>query len=251
MNQEATMKAKPKLYALESDEFLSLVTHEIRNPLTSINGFTDFAKDAVKNHDDQSALGCLEVVRAEAQRVLRLAEDLLDLTQVRAGKFSVHLETIDLAEIVMEIAGRYEAITHRRITVEASDDFPTIAGDSVRLGQVIVNLVSNATKYSPEDMPIRITMSAGDESVIVRVWNGGSAIPAEKIPQMFKRFSRLGNGHGNGNGKGEHIKGTGLGLFISKEIVEMHCGRIEMQSSEGEGTAFIIELPRGRPDVEN
>ena len=218
-------------------ELLSLVSHEMKNPLTSIAGYTMFAEDAVKNHDEQLALESLQVVRAEAERVLRLAEDLLDIAQVNAGKFSIKVEPIDLKEVVQRIAGRYATITGRQIEVAVAAGFPCIVGDAVRLAQVIENLISNAVKYSPSDAPIIITMHCAGSQVSVCVWNHGPAIPAEQLPLIFKRFSRLGNGDG-------HIKGTGLGLYISKQIVELHGGTIDVVSREGEGTCFTVQLPR-------
>ncbi|HEY8132654.1 MAG TPA: HAMP domain-containing sensor histidine kinase [Thermoanaerobaculia bacterium] len=229
------MKAKET--ATKRDELLSLVSHEMKNPLTSIAGYTLFAEDAVKNHDHALALESLQVVRCEAQRVLRLAEDLLDIAQLRTGKFSVKMDIVNLKEIVETIANRYSTVTGRQIAVAVSSAFPRIAGDGVRLAQVIENLVSNATKYSPEDTPIRVTMDCSASRVTVCVWNNGALIPPEQLPLIFKRFSRLGNGDG-------HIKGTGLGLYISKQIVELHGGTIGVLSSAGEGTCFSVELPR-------
>jgi signal transduction histidine kinase len=220
----------------ERDDLLSLVTHEMKNPLTSIAGYTSFAEDAVKNHDQDLALESLQVVRCETERVLRLAEDLLDLAQVNAGKFSVRMESVDLRDVVERIATRYMMTTGRKIGVEVASGFPCIAGDTVRLGQVIENLVSNATKYSPDDTPILISLMCTDSRVTVCVWNNGPRIPPEQLPLIFKRFSRLGNGCS--------IKGTGLGLYISKQIVELHGGTIDVLSSEGQGTCFTIELPR-------
>ena len=225
-----------KTKGIEKDQLLSMVTHEIKNPLTSITGYTMFAEDAVRNHDDALALESLQVVRCEAQRVLKLAEDLLDVAQVRAGQFSIQTERVDLKDVVVRIAARYMRTSGRRIDVIAPSNFPCIAGDSVRLGQVIENLVSNATKYSPEDAPIRITLMCTDSRVTVCVWNCGPHIPADQLPRIFKRFSRV--------PERRAIKGTGLGLFISRQIVELHGGTIDVLSSEGEGTCFTVELPR-------
>lgn len=223
--------------ATKQHELLSLVSHEMKNPLTSIAGYTMFAEDAVKNHDERTALESLQVVRAEAERVLRLAEDLLDIAQVSAGKFSIKVHSVDLKEVVQRIAGRYSAICGRQIEVVTADGFPCIVGDGVRLAQVIENLISNATKYSPKEAPVIVTMHCSGSQVSVCVWNHGPAIPSEQLPLIFKRFSRLGNGDG-------HIKGTGLGLYISKQIVELHGGAISVVSRGELGTCFTVQLPR-------
>jgi signal transduction histidine kinase len=224
---------------LLGEEFLSLVSHEIKNPLTSITGFATFAEDAVKKNDPTLALESLQVVRNEARRILKLAEDLLDVSCVRAGKFSLNVATVDLRAIVTEIVNRYSAMSGRQIEFCVPSSLPHVPGDPARLAQVVENLISNAVKYSPDDSPIRVTLSAEDSTVRVAITNGGKIIPAEKLDQLFRRFSRL-RGDGDGNGR---RKGTGLGLFISKQIVEMHGGRIRVTSTAEDGTTFEIELP--------
>src|SRR5438128_12644958 len=126
---------RPTDNAADRDELLSLVSHEMKNPLTSIAGFTMFAEDAVRNHDQELALESLQVVRAEAERVLRLAEDLLDIAQVSAGRFSIKVDSVDLKEVVKGIAGRYAAITGRQIEAVAVSGFPCVLGDAVRLAR--------------------------------------------------------------------------------------------------------------------
>ena len=221
----------------ERDEFLSLVTHEIKNPLTSITGYTDFAEDAVKRSDSQSALESLEIVRSEAKRILRLAEDLLDASRMSAGRFTLKMEEVDLPKVVEQIANRYAATNSRRIELVIPPDFPRVAGDSLRLGQVVENLISNAVKYSPEESPIQVCVDAGEGKIHLSVSDRGPGIPKEKIPLIFERFYRL-------EENGQVVKGTGLGLFITKEIVRMHGGSIFVKSREGEGSTFIVELPR-------
>lgn len=225
--------------ALIGEEFLSLVSHEIKNPLTSITGYANFAEDAVKNNDQTMALESLEVVRTEAQRILKLAEDLLDVSCVRAGQFTLQRETVDLAEIVRPIVKRYALMSGRRIDFIAPPSCPPILGDPRRLAQVIENIVSNAVKYSPESTAIRVTMTSDCSKLRVAISNGGAGIPPEKIDALFKRYSRL-RMDADGNGR---RKGTGLGLFISKQIVDMHGGSIVVTSTNEEGTTFTIELP--------
>lgn len=227
--------------ALMGEEFLSLVSHEIKNPLTSITGYANFAEDAVKNNDRTMALESLEVVRSEAQRILKLAEDLLDASCVRAGRFTLEKEMVDLAAIVRPIVKRYATMTGRQIDLVVPESCPPVLGDPRRLAQVIENIISNAVKYSPDSSAIRVTMTSDCSTLRVAISNGGTKIPPEKIAALFKRFSRL-RMDSDGNGR---RKGTGLGLFISKQIVDMHGGSIAVTSSNEEGTTFTIELPHG------
>lgn len=240
------MRTEDSSPVMMGEEFLSLVSHEIKNPLTSITGYANFAEDAVKNNDHAMALESLEVVRCEARRILKLAEDLLDASCVREGRFTMKMESVDLLAIVRPIVKRYAAMSGRQIELSAPSQCPGITADPVRLGQVIENVISNAVKYSPESSPIRITVSQECSSLRVCVCNGGETIPSEKLAMLFKRFSRL-RMDADGNGR---RKGTGLGLFISKQIVDMHGGSITVTSKDGEGTTFTIDLPSGA-EVEN
>ncbi|HSP35787.1 MAG TPA: HAMP domain-containing sensor histidine kinase [Thermoanaerobaculia bacterium] len=224
---------------LVGEEFLSLVSHEIKNPLTSITGFANFAEDAVRKNDRTMALESLQIVRNEARRILKLAEDLLDASCVRAGKFAVNIGRVDLHALLSEVVKRYAAMSGRRIDLWVPAMLPEVPADPVRLAQVVENLVSNAVKYSPDDSPIRVKVFASDTAVRVAITNGGKIIPASMLDQLFKRFSRLG-GDADGNGR---RKGTGLGLFISKQIVEMHGGSIQVTSTAEDGTTFTFELP--------
>ena len=235
------MREQDSSPVLMGEEFLSLVSHEIKSPLTSITGYANFAEDAVKNNDQTMALESLEVVRSEAQRILKFAEDLLDASCVRAGRFMLDLESVDLAEIVRPIVKRYALMSGRQIDLVAPVRCPQIAGDPRRLAQVIENIISNAVKYSPESTPVRVTMTSECSILRVSVSNGGATIPAEQISALFKRFSRL-RMDADGNGRRQ---GTGLGLFISKQIVDMHGGSITVTSTNEEGTTFTIQLPCG------
>jgi signal transduction histidine kinase len=233
------MREQDSSPVLMGEEFLSLVSHEIKSPLTSITGYATFAEDAVRNNDQTMALESLEVVRSEAQRILKLAEDLLDASCVRAGRFTLEMESVDLVEIVRPIVKRHALMSGRRIDLVAPPGCPRIPGDPRRLAQVIENVISNAVKYSPESTPVRITMKHDCSTLRISVSNGGATIPPDKISALFKRFSRL-RMDSDGNGR---RNGTGLGLFISKQIVDMHGGSIAVASTDEEGTTFTIELP--------
>jgi signal transduction histidine kinase len=141
--------------------------------------------------------------------------------------------------IIAPIVTRYAAMSGRPIHVDAPVVCPRVPGDPERLGQVIENVISNAVKYSAEGTPIRVSLSSNCASLTVTISNFGTTIPAEKLAFLFKRFSRL-RLDADGNGR---RKGTGLGLYICKEIVKAHGGTISATSSDGEGTKFTIELP--------
>ncbi len=240
------MKAQDSSPILVGEEFLSLVSHEIKNPLTSITGYTNFAEDAVRNNDQTLALESLQVVRSEAQRILKLAEDLLDASCVREGCFTLNMEQVDLLEIVRPIIKKYATMCGREIELHVPSQCGAIDGDPRRLAQVIENVISNAVKYSPESTPICVTVTRDCSAVRVCVCNGGATIPPEKLALLFKRFSRL-RMDGEGNGP---RNGTGLGLYLSKKIVEMHGGSIRVTSNDADGTTFSIELPAGA-EVDN
>ena len=229
MNEQETPRIS------EGEQLLSLVSHEIKNPLTSIAGFVSFAEDAVRNNDPELALQSLEIVRAEASRILRLAEDLLDASCVRAGKFSITPADVDLSALVTRVTDQYAAISGHKVEVCVQSGFPVIYGDPLRLTQVVENLISNAVKYCGDDEPIRVALESEHGTVRIVISNGGMTIPSVKLATLFHPFTRLTE------------KGTGLGLFISRQIVEAHGGRIFVSSQDRVGTTFTVELP-ARPE---
>jgi signal transduction histidine kinase len=221
----------------ERDEFLSLVTHEIKNPLTSIQGYADIGEKALESGDRELVIEALSVVRTETKRILRLTEDLLDASKAAAGKFTVKFEVVPLGPLVREIVSRYEATTRRSITYQEEEKVSPVKADPVRLSQVIENLVSNAVKYSPPGSPISVTLQQNGGYVRLSVTDQGLGIPPEKLPLIFERFYRVTDGGGT------EVKGTGLGLFITREIVRMHGGEIQVESTPEKGSTFTVDLP--------
>ena len=220
----------------ERDEFLSLVTHEIKNPLTSINGYAVLGEQAVGANDNQSTLDAIKVIRGETAKILRLTEDLLDASKMTAGRFTIVRENLDLVDLVSQIARKHSATSNHKIDLHIAENVPSIEGDPVRLSQVVENLVSNAVKYSPEGSTVTIGLDSSDGLVRLRVRDEGNGIAPDKGAMIFERFYRV-------EEDGRMVKGTGLGLFISREIVRMHGGDITFESVIGFGTTFLVELP--------
>jgi signal transduction histidine kinase len=220
----------------ERDEFISLVTHEIKSPLTSISGYVDLARESVSSGDPGGAVESLHVVKAESRKILQLVEDLLDSSKMDAGRFSLDWDEVDLVSLTEQVVELYRGTSRQQIRLRVPERLPMIWGDRLRLGQVVENLVSNACKYSPAGTEIVVTLVPSSDNVQVVVSDRGTGIPPEKLPKIFERFYRVEEG-------AQVVKGTGLGLYITRQIVQMHGGSIDVESKPGVGTTFTVVLP--------
>ena len=221
------------------DEFLSLVSHELRTPLTSIRGYLDLVLDEEAGELNDEQRRFLEAVERNSGRLLRLVGDLLFVAQADAGKLSLERASVDLAELAAHcVEGAGPAATEKSVTlVLRADPVPPLVGDRGRLAQVLDNLVSNALKFTPEGGTVEVRTAVDGDFVTLEVEDTGIGIPTEDQPRLFERFFR------SSIAQHQAIPGTGLGLAIVKAIVEAHWGRISVESREGKGTRFRIELP--------
>ena len=180
----------------------------------------------------------VSVIRNESKKILRLTEDLLDASRARAGKFSMTPEDgVDLPALVQEIAAKHRRTADQEMEVRVAPSFPKITADPIRLAQVVENLVSNAVKYSPEGGSVSIDLHCEGSEVVLSIADSGIGIPEAKLGKIFDRFYRV---------EEEGVKGTGLGLFITREIVKAHGGTISVKSTPGKGSVFTIRLPIAR-----
>jgi signal transduction histidine kinase len=221
------------------DEFLSSVSHELRTPLTSISGYVELLLEDVE--DEQSRVH-LQIVARNAERLLSLVNDLLFAARLGAGRLELDLEPVDLRVLVLESveAARPRAEAARVAIVVDDAPVPAVSGERLRLEQLIDNLVSNAIKFTPAGGHVDIAVGARDGVVRLDVSDTGIGIPEEERARLFERFFR------SQTALERQIQGTGLGLYISKAIVDAHGGRIAVQSEEGKGTTFMVELPAAR-----
>jgi signal transduction histidine kinase len=216
-------------------ELVSIVSHELRTPLASVLGFT--ALLLKREFDPPTRRHYLGIVDAQARRLAALLEDFLDVQRIEHEGVDLATEKVDLARLLDEQAQLYAAQSpNHRLAVELAERPLTVRGDPGRLAQVVGNLLSNAIKYSPEGGTVQLVAARTGDGVRIAVHDEGLGIPEEQQSRIFTKFFR-------GDAGATGITGTGLGLAVSREIVEAHGGSIGFDSDPGEGTTFWLELP--------
>ena len=221
--------------------FVSIVSHELKTPVATILGYAETLARPDAHWSPEMARELAETIKDEARRLDRLITDLLDVSRLQAGALPMHLDDVALDVLARRVAERFRVQTDRHeISVRFPADFPLVKGDSMRLEQVLNNLVSNAIKYSPEGGRVRISGRVGEESVVVTVTDEGIGIPATEQGRIFDAFYRVDNGSTRKTG------GAGLGLFLARAIVEAHGGRMWVESEPGKGSSFSFALPINR-----
>jgi signal transduction histidine kinase len=220
-------------------EFVSIVAHELRGPLTTLLGYSQLLARRHENSNPEMDTKAISSIESEAHRMDRLTTDLLDAARIGAGRLNIEREKTDVAVLARQVAEEHQANTTKHtITV----DGPASLGgcwDSDRIMQVLTNLVTNAIKYSPDGGEITILLTEGRADATVTVTDTGIGLSAEDLPLLFEPFSRL--------YRQQAVKGTGLGLYISKGIIEAHGGEIWAESSgRGKGASFVFTLPLER-----
>jgi signal transduction histidine kinase/CHASE3 domain sensor protein len=220
------------------DEFLSIASHELRTPVTSIKGYTQLAKTLIRENDLGTSEEYLDIALDQIDRMSRLILELLDVSRIETGKLEIRREPIRWTTFVREVVHRHHtAVSDRRFHVNMPSTDTTIAGDRDRLEQVLGNLLENAVKYSPDGSEIFVSVEDRGDQVITSVCDRGMGIPKDELNQVFERF------HRGRQVSSTNYGGLGLGLYITKQIVERHGGTIWVESKEGSGTTFHFSLP--------
>jgi signal transduction histidine kinase len=227
--------------ALETmrQDLVATVSHELRTPLAAIYGSAVTLRRGDLELETELHDKLLEVIEIEAKRLAEIVEDLLLTSQLDAGKLEVRIERCDPIAIVQEEIdiARTHRPEHVEFALDAPVELPPVAADAGQLRQVLSNLLDNAVKYSPDGGPIRIELSSHDRSVRFAVRDRGLGVPAAERERIFEKFYRLDPGMSRG------IGGTGLGLYICRELVRRVGGRIWVES-ENEGSTFVVEIPQ-------
>ena len=226
----------------EADEikstFISVVSHELKTPVALIKGYVGTLRREDVTWDRAVVQDSLAVIEDEADRLTELIENLLDATRLQSGTLSLNRTDLTLKLTAERVVERFtiQAPNHRFV-VDFPDDFPVILGDEDRLEQVLYNLFSNAVKYSPDGGEIHLSAQVRVEQVIVCVSDQGPGIAPGDIPYIFDRFYRAPEAS-------KRTKGTGLGLFLSRAVVEAHGGRIWVDPMPDQGARICFSLPR-------
>jgi signal transduction histidine kinase len=214
-------------------EVVAAVSHELRAPLTSVKGFSRLLLDRWERLSDEDKLDLVSQINRDADRVTRLVNELLDISRIEVGRLGLRLEGIDLAALVRNIVSRVE-LSHPAIVCEVSiDELPRVTADRDRVEQILTNLIENGAKYATVDR-LRVDAYSEGTSAYVAVSDEGPGIPADELDSVFTKFYRR---------EVAQPSGTGLGLWISRNLAEAHGGALVATRNERGGTTFTLRLP--------
>ncbi len=219
-------------------DFVSSVSHELRTPLTSIMGFSNTILRKGNMPEDMKK-EFIEIIYNESKRLAHLIEDVLSISKIESGKITFEMKPLNLAEVIQDAVTIYRTQAEDKqidLAYEKDDVLPPILGDRDAMSQVIVNLISNALKFTPSKGNIDVRLKHKDNQIILDVEDSGMGIPKSEQDKIFQKFYRI-------HRPGTQIQGTGLGLSIVMEIIDKHKGSIELFSEENKGSLFRINLP--------
>lgn len=239
---EDLQSANERLHELDQlkSAFVSIVSHELRTPMTSIKGLVENMIDGLTGNLNERQSFYLSRVKHNIERLTRMINDLLDLSRIEAGKMELHLGSVNVGSLVREVVELLQPMAQERsltLIVRITDPIPFIQADRDKLIQVLTNLITNAIKFTGPSGTVVVRVHEKESGFIeIHVQDSGCGIPLEEQQTIFERFYR---------GQTANIKnrGAGLGLAITKSLVELHCGRIWVTSRPGEGSQFSFTLP--------
>lgn len=227
-----------ELEQLKSD-FLSVVSHELRTPLTSIKASTILLLSQPPEELSATQSTLIKNVERNTDRLNSLVNDLLDMAKLQNGRLKLSLHSVNFSEVLQDVVATIRPLTDRKnqtLLVEIPPKLATVSGDRRRLEQVVTNLLSNANRYTQNGGTIKLEAREESQNIVVCVSDNGPGIAEKEQEKIFERFYRAHNTQGS-------KIGTGLGLSIARSLVELHGGRIWVESTPGEGSAFYFNLP--------
>ena len=218
----------------QKEIFLSLITHELKNPLASIKLYADLLKKSEKDPKKQEYF---TVIQNQINALTILMDDFLEVSNIRVGRFSIEKERFNLDQVIVDAIATFESHGHKHKIQRRGRADIELLGDKNRIRQVLVNLISNAIKYSPGANKVVVSVKNDESDVTVQVRDFGVGIKKEDYEKVFELFYRT------AHAEKDKIKGHGLGLFITREIIKSHNGKIWVKSIPGSGSSFYFTLP--------
>lgn len=214
----------------KKDQFIGFASHELRTPLTTLKGYVSLASAGALPVED-----LIKRISPQVERLEGIIADLLDISKIRAGKMDLTIEKVRLLELIAESCSMVDLSRHHFSASQPAEEI-VIEADRQKMSQVLVNLLSNAVKYSAASTAIKLTVTIMGQEFTIQVADEGYGIPANELGKIFDQYYRVANPE-------KKPKGTGLGLFICKEIVEAHAGKIWAESEAGKGSIFYVSFP--------
>jgi signal transduction histidine kinase len=216
-------------------EWGSVVAHDLRQPLHTMSLYAQFI---LRLKPEDQTREAVERIRAAGHRLNRMIGDLMDLSRLDARRLELSRQPVDLGDLVADAIERFRLEASERVVdMRVTGEVHPVSADPDRIAQVLENLLGNALKYSTPGSPIAVTVHGGEREVTIAVINEGRGIAPEEIPSLFRRFQRA------ADAKRAKIKGIGLGLYITHELVEAHGGRLTVESVPGAQTTFRFTVP--------
>jgi signal transduction histidine kinase len=243
LDQEQKARAEAERAVRTRDAVVSIVSHDLRNPLMAILGSAELLLEMVRDDPQGTLHSQLHMLKHAGETMTRLVRDLLDVTRLESGPLPVTKRRCNIVEVVNEVVGMFQAVGRtRRITVTCSapKDVPPLLGDRDRLGQALSNLVGNAVKFTPDGSAVHVAVDVDSTVIRVSVHDTGAGIPEDQLPRLFDRFWQASR---------EDSRGLGLGLTIVKAIIDAHGGTVTVESTLKKGSTFSLTFPRAEVDA--
>jgi signal transduction histidine kinase/dihydroneopterin aldolase len=242
--QARTRELAKTIHALEiasqhKSQFVANMSHELRTPLAAVLGYAELMQEGFYGNQSEKSMDALTRIRSNGKHLLGLINTVLDIAKIESGQFTLNMAEYAIESVVETVRSATESLAQNKklaLTTEVAKSLPIGLGDEQRLTQVLLNLVGNAIKFT-DTGEVRVTARAFDGNFNVSVSDSGPGIPAEHQTRIFEQFQQVDNSNTRAKG------GTGLGLAIARQIVEMHGGRIWVESTLGRGSTFQMELP--------
>jgi signal transduction histidine kinase len=227
------------------DDFINMASHELKTPITSMKLYIDVLISRVRETKDDKSLRILSSIKEQSERLQELVNDLLDVSRIQTGKLNFQKTDFRIDELIQDCIETLQGTTTDHKLVFSQDTPTMIHADKFRIYQVVTNLLTNAIKYSPKGRKIEISVQKTSHDIVVSVRDYGIGIPKNQHKKIFERLYQI-------NNPGEKTyPGLGMGLYISKEIVKRHKGKIWVVSEKGKGSEFFFSLPLPKSKMEH